>query len=170
MRCRCGSPAIGLPRICRTRSGGARGVPSGRCGVQGGDSDEVVDGGFDLEPGPVALSSDVAQLASSADGFDPPERFLDAFAYSLRHDVAGVSGGATIDGGSSVRGALRDMWCEPQSTGAGDEVAGVRSSGQTLEPRLGLAVIEAEFQVVIAVARSDEVEDLGEAAAVVVEY
>ena len=82
---------------------------SGWCGVESGDSDEVVDGGFDLEPGPVSLSADVAKLASSADGFDPPQRFFDPFPYSLRNDVAGMSGGAAIDRGSSVRGVLRDV-------------------------------------------------------------
>ena len=40
---------------------------SGGSGVEGGDADQVVDGGGDLEPGSVAFSADVAELASSAD-------------------------------------------------------------------------------------------------------
>src|SRR4029077_10256013 len=80
---------------------------------------------FDLEPGPVSLSADVAQLASAADGLDPPEGFLDPFPYSLADLVAGVAGGPTIDRGSSVRGVRGDVWCEPETACLGHEVAGV---------------------------------------------
>ena len=55
----------------RRRTGGG--------GVEGGDADEVVDGGGDLEPGPVALSAEVAEFAAAADGLDPAEGFLDPF-------------------------------------------------------------------------------------------
>ncbi len=71
------------------------------------------------------MSADVAKLSSTADGLDPPERFLDPFTYSLRHNVAGVSGGSTIDRGYSVRGVLRDVRGEPETACLGDEVAGV---------------------------------------------
>jgi hypothetical protein len=82
-------------------SSGAAGCPglgwSGWCGVEGGDADEVVDSGGDLEPGPVALSADVAELAASADGLDPAEGFFDPFPDPHAHLVPGVSGGATVD-------------------------------------------------------------------------
>jgi len=65
---------------------------SGWCGVESGDADQVVDSGFDLEPGPVSLLADVAKLASTADGLDPPERFLDPFTDPLADLMAGVSG------------------------------------------------------------------------------
>ena len=70
---------------------------SGGLGVESGDADQVVDGGVDLEPGWVALSADVSELAASADGLDPPERFLDPFPDPLRDGVSGVAGGACID-------------------------------------------------------------------------
>ena len=35
-------------------------------GVEGGDAEEVVDGGGDLEPGSVAFSASVAELSSAA--------------------------------------------------------------------------------------------------------
>jgi len=45
--------------------------------IQGGDAHQVVDGGGDLEPGPVALSASVAELVAAGDGLGPAEGFLD---------------------------------------------------------------------------------------------
>src|SRR5690606_10941379 len=70
------------------------------CGVEGGDAEQVVDGGGDLEPGPVAFSADVAKLAASCDGLDPAEGFLDPFPDPDAHLMAGVSGGAAVDRGA----------------------------------------------------------------------
>ena len=50
---------------------------SRRGGVQGGDSEDVVDGAGHEEPGSVPGSAVVAKLASSGDGLDPAEGFLD---------------------------------------------------------------------------------------------
>src|SRR5947208_3616128 len=82
---------------CGVRWAATGSARSGRLRVEGGDADQVVDRRGELEPGPVALSADVAQLASSADGLDPPERFLDPFADPHARLVAGMSGGATVD-------------------------------------------------------------------------
>ena len=49
---------------------------SGHGFVEGGDADDVVDGGGHLEPGPVAVSALVAELATASDGLDPAEGFL----------------------------------------------------------------------------------------------
>ena len=107
-------PDLAASCICRTRSGGARGVRSGRCSVEGGDSDEVVDGGLDLEAGPVSLSADVAQLASS------PMVFIHTNGFSTRLHVRGetwwlASGGATksLAVASTPRTALARLrsWC-----------------------------------------------------------
>ena len=56
---------------------------SGRCGVEGGDSDDVVDGSGHEEPGPVSLLADVAELAATGDGLHPAEGFFDPFADPL---------------------------------------------------------------------------------------
>ena len=48
--------------------------------VVAGDADQVVGGGGDLEPGPVAFSAGVAQLAATANRLDPAEGFVDMFA------------------------------------------------------------------------------------------
>ena len=107
----------------------ARGAGIGRSGSgaasSAGDSDEVVDGGFDLEPGPVSLPADVAQLASSADGLDPPEWFLEAFAYLLGASWPGCRVLRPLIHGSPILGVLRNVRGETEATGAGDEVAGV---------------------------------------------
>src|SRR3954469_11056053 len=77
---------------------------SGWCGVEGGDADQVVDGGGHLEPGPVAGLAEVAQLAAAADGLDPPEgssirlRILMLMAWPACLVVAGVDGGALSGG------------------------------------------------------------------------
>ena len=97
---------------------------SGRGGVEGADPDQVVDRGFHLEPGPVALSADVEELAAGADGLDPSEGFLDAFADLLGDGVPGVAGRAPVDRGAPVAGVLRDMRREPQLADTGDEVFG----------------------------------------------
>lgn len=97
----CSGPSLVRSSLCRVRR-----------------SDEAVDGGFDLEPGPVSGLADVAEFAAGADGFDPAEGFLDAFADPLRRDVADVAGGAPIDRGAPVRRVLRDMGVD------GEEVAG----------------------------------------------
>jgi hypothetical protein len=49
-------------------------------GDEGGDAEEVVDGGGDLEPGLVAFSASVAELSSAGDGLGPAEGFLDPLA------------------------------------------------------------------------------------------
>ena len=68
-----------LPRRCGWTAAlvSGWGGGSGELGVEGGDADQVVDGGGDTEPGPVALSAAVAQLAAAGDGLDPAEGFLD---------------------------------------------------------------------------------------------
>src|SRR5262245_8000686 len=68
------------------------------CCVEGGDAEEVVDRGGELEPGPVALAADVAKLAAAADGLDPPEGFLDPFPDPHARLVAPVAGGPPVDG------------------------------------------------------------------------
>ncbi len=66
-------------------------------GVEGGDPEDVVGGGGEEEPGPVALSPSVAELAATSDGLDPAEWFLDPWPGPLTDPVAGVAGGATVD-------------------------------------------------------------------------
>ena len=70
---------------------------SGDGGVEVCDADDVVHGAGEQEPGPVSFSAEVTEFASSTDGFDPSEGFLNPFTYSLRHDMAGVTGRAAID-------------------------------------------------------------------------
>ena len=78
-------------------------------GVGGGDAEQVVDRGGDLEPGPVALLASVAKVAA-ADGLDPPEGFLDPFPDShTAPGVAGMSGGAAL-----YHGPTADRCCMPQ--------------------------------------------------------
>src|SRR5437879_3101151 len=68
---------LAADRRCRLAAGGCG---SGGLGVEGGDAEEVVDGGGDLEPGSVAFSASVAELSSAGDSLDPCERFLDPLA------------------------------------------------------------------------------------------
>jgi hypothetical protein len=74
---------LAADRWCRLAAGGAfggvraDGCGSGGLGVEGGDAEEVVDGGGDLEPGSVAFSASEAELSSAGDGLDPCEGFLD---------------------------------------------------------------------------------------------
>lgn len=42
-----------------------------------------MDGDLDLEPGPVAVVADVAELAAGSHGFDPAEGFLDPLSDPL---------------------------------------------------------------------------------------
>src|SRR4029453_18829204 len=81
------------------------------CGleIEGGDAQQVVGGAGDEEPGPVALSTAVAEFASSSDGLDPAEGFLDAFADALAHLVPRVAGRASVDGGALPRDVRRDV-------------------------------------------------------------
>ena len=65
---------LAADRRCRLAAGGCG---SGGLGVEGGDAEEVVDGGGDLEPGSVAFSASVAELSSAGDGLDPSEGFID---------------------------------------------------------------------------------------------
>src|SRR5438552_16545578 len=53
---------LAADRRCRLAAGGCG---SGGLGVEGGDAEEVVDGGGDLEPGSVAFSASVAELSSA---------------------------------------------------------------------------------------------------------
>lgn len=82
---------------------------SGDCGVEGGDSQQVVDGGGDFEPGSVAVAADVAQLASSGDRFDPAEGFLDPFSDPQADLVAAVAGRAPVDRGALPGRVLCDV-------------------------------------------------------------
>src|SRR5918995_5488991 len=96
-----------------------------RCScVEGGDAEQVVDGGGDLEPGPVAFSADVAELAAAADGLYPAEGFFDPFPGAHAGLVAGVAGGAPVDGGALPGVVLGDMRGEAEVAGLGDEPAG----------------------------------------------
>ena len=56
-------------------------VRSGEGGlvVEGGDADDVVDSGGDLEPGPVPVPASVAELAAAGDGLGPAEWLFDSF-------------------------------------------------------------------------------------------
>ena len=81
---------------CRAGKHPARRL-SRRSGVDGTDSDEVVGGCFEFEPGPVPFLADVADLASSTDSLDPTERFLDSFADPLGDPMPGMAGGAPIN-------------------------------------------------------------------------
>ena len=87
-----------------------------------GDADQVVDGGGHFEPGPVAVLADAAEFASTANGFDPSEGFLDPFAFALTDVVAAVAGGARVDRRSSSAGVLSDVRGEPGRTDVSDEV------------------------------------------------
>ena len=70
---------------------------SGGQGVEGGDPQEVVDRGGDLEPGSVALAASVAECRPPPMVLIQPKGFLDAFADPHRHVVTGVAGGALVD-------------------------------------------------------------------------
>ena len=120
-RPRCRSSAIaGWWISCgRLRLAGWWRSGDGSLGVECGDADQVVDRGGHLEPGSVALSASVAELASAGDGLGPPEWFLDAFADPLTHLVPGVSSGSRVDRG--VSGVRRDVRGEPELADVGDE-------------------------------------------------
>jgi hypothetical protein len=64
---------LAADRRCRLAAGGCG---SGGLRVEGGDAEEVVDGGGDLDPGSVAFSASVAELSSAGVGLDPSEGFL----------------------------------------------------------------------------------------------
>src|SRR5258708_25976377 len=74
--------------------------PRGLCGlgVEGGDSEEVVGGAGEEEPGSVPLPTFVAELAAAGDGFDPAEGFFDPGPDRLTDTVSGVPCGASVDG------------------------------------------------------------------------
>src|SRR6266536_4032110 len=117
----CPSGSRGVPRACCGNWGpGSRRLP-----IQCGDPDQVVDGTRDEEPGSVAPSAFVPELAAAAYGLDPAERFLDTFADPLAHLMSGVAGGASVDGASSVGGVLRDVGGDPASPAFGHEARGV---------------------------------------------
>src|SRR6266498_1876866 len=113
-------------------------------GVQCDDAEDVVDSPGHEEPGSVSSFADVAQLATAGDGLDPAERFLDAFSVALTDLMAGVAGGAPVDGAAPVGGVGRDVRSDPEVADLGDErgsviglVAGHGSSpfapGETFE-------------------------------------
>ena len=111
---------------------------SGGGGVELADSDEVVGGGFDFEPGPVSFGANESEFATGANGFDPPEGFLDAFADPLGNAITGVAGGAPINGGSSPFVVLGDVRREPQLPRVSDKgfgvIALIRGNGPTPFP------------------------------------
>src|SRR5215204_4960781 len=114
--------------------------PGSGCPSPGSGSGVLgVDGGGDAEPGPVAFSAAVAQLAAAGDGLDPPEGFLDPFPDPHRHGVAGVSGRASVNGGALPAVVLGDVRGEPELAGLGDEPAGVIAlvTGDRAAPRGG---------------------------------
>src|SRR5918993_3203152 len=78
-------------------------------GVEGGDPEDVVGGPREQEPGSVALSASVAELAAPGDGLDPAEGFLDPGPDPLAGPVPGVAGGATVDRGTPVRRVRGDV-------------------------------------------------------------
>lgn len=51
----------------------------------------------------------MAGLAKAGGGLDPAEDFFDPFAQSLADRVAGVAGGAAVDGRAAAAGVLRDV-------------------------------------------------------------
>ncbi len=55
------------------------GLGGGCLCVEGGDTDDVVDSGGDLEPGPVPVPASVAELAAAGDGLGPAEWLFDSF-------------------------------------------------------------------------------------------
>lgn len=67
----------------------------------------------------IALSADVAELVASPDDLHPAERFVDPFAYPLRHRVAGTWGASPFDRRSERR-LLNTFWatCEVKSRAA----------------------------------------------------
>ena len=67
-----GNWLVALAMVCLFCAGFPACV-SGGCVVECGDPDDVVDGTGYEEPGPVSLSTDVAQLAATSDGLGPPE-------------------------------------------------------------------------------------------------
>ena len=95
---------VGALGFCGGLWGGSGASGCGR--VESGYADQVVAGGGDEEPGPVALSSLVAEFSSSGDGLDPAEGLLDAFAGLLGDGVSDVAGGASIDRGAASGGVL----------------------------------------------------------------
>ena len=95
------------------------------CGadVEGGDAEQVVGGPDDEEPGPVASSAAVAELAAPRDGLDPTEGFFDERPDPLAGSMSWVSGGARIDGAAPPSRALGDVGVMPRSRQAATKPA-----------------------------------------------
>ena len=78
----------------------------GRRGHQIAHPDQVVGRQREGEHPSNPLQAAVAGLAQAADGLEPTEDLLDAFAFLLTNRIAGMTSGARIDNGGRL---ARDM-------------------------------------------------------------
>ena len=94
------------------RSGGQGGGSTAvrRCGggFELGQAGEVVGGGGQLEPELVAGSTEIAQLAASANRLGPAGDLLDPLAPELALAAARMPGGAAVDGAAPAAVVLGD--------------------------------------------------------------
>ena len=123
---------------------GGRVVTSGRVAAhcsysaeQFGQADEIVSGGCKGE-GSVDLA-EAAELRSSqsGDGLDPAERLFDPFTGALTVDIAGVAGGAMIDGRAPAADVLGDVWSDVQGAKLLDEIGGIVAAVGAQDPFTG---------------------------------
>lgn len=99
-RARPSSPVAGTPRRLGTQCArpGGLGTRSGRHRGEGAQAHQVVDGGGEGEHPAHARSSSVTGLPHQPHGLQPAEDLLHPFPAGLAHRVAGVPGGAAIQG------------------------------------------------------------------------
>src|SRR5271154_1544809 len=90
-----------------------------------GDANEVVGGRGQYEEPLHQVSSSMACLAQPADGLDPAERLLDPLALDRADAIAGMTGGARIDGRTAIGVVLRDMRRAATFATAGNKLGSV---------------------------------------------
>src|SRR2546423_4554079 len=98
---------------------------SGRLRYQVADTDQVEGGEGHLGPELVTPDPDVPQLAPAAHRLQPAKDLLHPLADALADAVAGLSGGAVVDGAPAPTGVLGHVRRDPQLPAALPEIPGV---------------------------------------------
>jgi hypothetical protein len=92
------------------------------CGLdEPGQADEIVAGHGQSEFETEFSGTSQHWPGEPADGLTPSERLLDALSFLLAHRVAGMPGGASVDGGAPTAEVLGDVRRHVERTHVGDK-------------------------------------------------
>jgi transposase len=104
-----------------------------------GQADEIVAGHGQSELETELADASQHWPAEPADGLTPSERLLDALSLLLAHRVAGMPGGASVDGGAPTAEVLGDVRRHVERTHVGDKrrrvIALIGTKGNATSPR-----------------------------------